>query len=145
MSILNIKTEIKELLDELVTATVLAGATITDIRKDPLYADHPNFPHAYLMPPAIETEGLDNRTNIRKYTFDILIVFNGENLTGTTQLETAIEAVLDKFDNKPTLNGSAIGGMTPLTSAPIPYQHNSKDLLAIAVRITAQEVVTLTF
>jgi hypothetical protein len=42
----NIKEAIKANLDSLVTDGVLSGATITDIRKDPLAADIPAFPHA---------------------------------------------------------------------------------------------------
>lgn len=145
MSILSIKTAIKDNLDSLVSDNVLLGATISDIRKDPLAADIPTFPHAYLMPPAVESEVLDNRSLIRTYTFGILILFNAENVASTTELEEKVEAILNKFDNDPDLGGTALGGVLPVSSAPAPLQHNGKDLIAVEVQIQAKEYVTLTF
>lgn len=145
MSIQNIKTAIKTNLDALVTDEVLGGATMTDIRKDPLAADIPSFPHAYLMPPSVESEVLDNRTVTRTYTFGVMVLFNAENLASTTELEEKIEAILSQFDNDPTLQGTALGGVLPVSSAPVPFQHNGKDLIVATVEIQAKEVVTLTF
>lgn len=147
MSISTIKAQVKILLDELVTDEVLGAAKVTDIRKDPLSADHPAFPIAYLMPPSVESMGLDNRTNTRAYTFDIMVLFNAENITGTDDVEVATEAIFNKFDNAPTLGGSALGGMSPLTQAPVPFQHagTGKDLIMVVVQVTAQDHVALTF
>lgn len=150
MSLATIKQAVKDNLDDLVTDTVLAGATITDIRKDPLAGDHPNFPHAYLMPPSIESDVLDNRSVLRTYTFDIVIVFRAENITGATELEEAVEAILTKFDNDPTLKGNgaegtALGGVLPVSSSPEPYQHNGRDLIMVVVQIAAKAPVSLSF
>lgn len=145
MSISTIKQNIKVNLDALVTANVLGGATITDIKKDPLNADVSSYPHAFLMPPAVESEVLDNRTNLRSYTFDIMVLFKAVNLSSTTALETAIESILSKFDNDPTLGGSAMGGVLPVSSAPEPFQHNGQDLIMVVIQIQAKETVTLTF
>lgn len=141
----DIKNAIKTNLDALVTDTVLAGATITDIRKDPLAADIPTFPHAFLMPPAVESEVLDNRTVMRTYTFAIMLLFNAENLTSTTELEEKIENVLSKFDNDPTLGGTALGGVLPVSSAPQPFHHAGRDLIMAVVEIKAKEPVSLSF
>lgn len=145
MSIVSIKNNIKAKLDALVTDTVLGGATITDIKKDPLAADIPSFPHAYLMPPAVESEVLDNRTIIRTYSFAIMVLFNAENLSSTTELESKIESMLSKFDNDPDLGGTAMGGILPVSSAPQPFQHGGKDLIMVFLEIQAKEVVSLTF
>lgn len=145
MSIQTIKNAIMTNLDALVTGGNLGGATITDIRKDPLSADIPSYPHAFLMPPAVESEVLDNRTNVRTYTFGILILFNAENLSSATDLEEKIESVLSKFDNDPTLGGTARGGVLPVSSAPEPFQHNGKDLIVVEVQIQAKEHVPLSF
>jgi len=145
MAIQSIKNAIKANLDALVTSEVLGGASITDIKKNPLAADISTFPHAFLMPPAVESEVLDNRSNIRTYTFSILVLFNAENLSSTTELEEMIEAILEKFDNDPTLGGTALGGVLPVSSAPAPLQHNSKDLIAVEIQIQAKEYVSLTF
>lgn len=145
MSAVTIKQAIKTNLDELVTAEVLAGATITDIKKDPLAADIPNFPHAFLMPPSIESESLDNRTNTRTYIYDIMILWNAENITDSTTVEDDIEAILSQFDNDPTLSGNAMGGVLPVSLAPQPLQHAGKDLIMAVVQIQAKQHVSLTF
>jgi hypothetical protein len=145
MSISTIKANIKTNLDELVTSAVLGGATTTDIKKSPLSADIPSFPHAFLMPPSSEDNTSDNRTNVRTYNFDIMILVNAENLASTTELETMIESILNKFANDPTLGGSALAGALPVSSAPEPFQHNGKDLIMAIVTIQAKELVTLTF
>lgn len=143
--IATIKNAIKTNLDDLVTDEVLGGATITDFKKDPLAADIPTYPHAFLMPPAVEGEVLDNRTLTRVYTFDIMVLFNAENLASATELETTIESILTKFDNDPTLGGTSLGGILPVSSAPQPFQHGGKDLIMAIIQLQAKEHVTLTF
>jgi hypothetical protein len=145
VSISTIKTALKNNLDALVTSTVLGGATITDIKKDPLSVDISTYPHAFLMPPAVESDVLDNRTNLRTYTFDIMVLFKAVNLSSTTVLETAIESMLSKFDNDPTLGGTALGGVLPVSSAPEPFQHNGQDLIMVIIQVQAKETVSLTF
>lgn len=146
MSIATIKQAIKTNLDALVTDGVLAGATITDIRYDPLSAETPNFPHAYLMPPAVESEALDNRSNLRTYTFGVMVLYQAEDIASTTELETSIEAILSKFDNDPTLGGTALGGVLPVSSAPAPFQHTGgRELIMVIVEIQAKQDVTLSF
>jgi hypothetical protein len=141
-----IKQGVKDKLDELVSDNVLGGATITDIRKDPLAADHPNFPHAYVMPPGIESELSDNRTLLRTYTFEVVVLFNADNIQGTTEIEEKVEAILDAFDNDPTLGGEALAGIPPVSSAPVPYQHGSsgKNLIMVVIEVAARGLVTLT-
>jgi len=145
MSIQLIKNRIKTNLDALVTDEVLGGATSTDIRKDPLAADIPTFPHAFLMPPGIESEVLDNRSVVRTYTFDIMVIFKAENLASTTELEEAIEDILSTFDNDPTLGGTALGGVLPVSSSPRPFQHAGKDLIMAIIQIQAKEMASLIF
>ena len=145
MSAVTIKEAIKEKLDALVVSEVLAGATITDIKKDPLAADIPNFPHAFLMPPAIESEALDNRTNLRTYTYDIMVLWDALNISDATTIEDEIEGILTAFDNDPTLGGTAMGGVLPVSLAPQPFQHGGKDLIMAVVQIQAKQHVSLTF
>lgn len=145
MSISLIKTAIKDNLDALVSDNVLGGATISDIKKDPLSVDPGPYPHAFLMPPGVESEVLDNRTVTRTYTFGILVLFQAENLESIAELETKIESILSKFDNDPTLGGTALGGVLPVSSSPQPDQHGGKDLIAVEVQVQAKEYVTLTF
>ena len=145
MSIQTIKNAIKSNLDDLVTANVLGGATITSIKKSPLSSDVGTFPHAFLMPPAVDSEVLDNRTNVRTYSFDIMILFQAEDISDTADLEVKIESMLSKFDNDPTLGGTALAGVLPVSSSPEPFQHGGKDLIMVVLQIQAKEPVSLTF
>lgn len=145
MSINTIKNAIKSNLDDLVTATVLGGATITSIKKSPLSSDVATYPHAFLMPPAVESEVLDNRTNVRTYSFDIMVLFQAEDISDTADLEVKIESMLSKFDNDPTLGGTALAGVLPVSSSPEPFQHNGRDLVMVVLQIQAKEPVSLTF
>jgi len=145
MSAATIKQAIKANLDALVDDEVLAGATTTDIRKSPLAADFPNFPHAHLMPPSIDCEVLDNRTNLRTYVYDIMVVWNAENIADSTTVEDDIEAILNKFDNDPTLGGTAMGGTLPVSSSPQPMQHSGKDLIMAVIQVQAKQHVSLSF
>ncbi|MER0170352.1 MAG: hypothetical protein DU489_07060 [Nitrosomonas sp.] len=146
MSISSIKTAIKAKLDSLVTDTVLGGATITSMKENPLSSDVGIYPHAFLMPPAVESEVLDNRNIIRNYTFDIMVLFQAEDIDDTSDLEVKIESMLSKFDNDPTLGGTAMAGTLPVSSSPVPAQHgNGKDLIMVVLQIQAKEPVALTF
>jgi hypothetical protein len=145
MTAISIKQAIKTNLDALVTAETLGGATTSDIRKDPLAADIPSFPHAFLMPPSIESEVLDNRSVLRTYVYDIMVIWNAENIADATTVEGDIEAILDAFDNDPTLSGTAMGGVLPVSLAPQPFQHAGKDLIMAVVQIQAKQHVSLTF
>jgi len=144
MSIFTIKAAIKTILDALVTATTLAGATSSDFKQNPLSADV-TYPHAFLMPPAVESAVVDNRSIMRTYNFTILILFQGEDITSVAQVETAVETILNQFDNDPDLGGTALGGMLPVSSSPEPFQHGGRDLIAVELQIQAKDFVTLTF
>lgn len=146
MSIIqDIKNNIKTHLDNLVTDGVLSVAIMTDIKKDPLAADFPSFPCAVLMPPSLDSQILDNRSLLRTYSFDIMVMVNAENLQSTTELEEMIEDIVDEFDNDPTLGGTARGGVLPVSSSPQPFQHNGKDLIMVIIQIQAKSDVSLSF
>ncbi len=145
MSASTIKAAIKANLDELVSSDVLAGASSSDFKKDPLAADIPGFPYAFLMPPSIESEASDNRSNIRVYTYDIMVLWNAENIDEPDVVEAGIEAILDVFDNDPTLSGTAMAGMLPVSSAPQPVQHSTRTLIMAIIQVQAKQFVSLTF
>jgi hypothetical protein len=145
MSIATIKAAIDTNLAALVTEEVLAGHTVTDIKKSPLNADVGRYPHAFLMPPSVESEVLDNRSIVRTYSFDIMVLYRAEDISDTADLETSIEDILTVFDNDPTLGGTCLAGALPVSSAPEPFQHNGRDLIMVVLRITGKEIVSLTF
>lgn len=145
MSISTIKAAITTNLEALVTDEVLAGVSVANIKRSPLEEDYAVFPQAVLMPPSLESEVLDNRTVMRTYTFDIMIIFQAEDLTGTDEIEEKMESIVTQFDNDPTLGGTALGGIIPVSSAPAPYQHGGKDKVMVVIQIVAKEPVSLTF
>jgi len=145
MSITTIKNQVKAKLDTLVTDGVIANAVQSDIKLDPLNMDVGNFPVGVVMPPAVESEVLDNVTITRTYIYDLIFVFNAEDLDTTNELETKMEAILNAFDNDPTLGGAANAGVLPIASAPEPFQHNGNDRILFVVNLRAAETVLLTF
>lgn len=144
-NIKNIKDQIKTQLDALVTAGTLGAAETMDIRKDPLDGEIPKFPAAFVMPPSMTSRVEDNRTLMRTYTFAIMVVENAENLSSTTQIEELMEAIVNRFDNLPTLAGTADGAVEPATSAPEPLQRNSKDYVVFFVSLAVNKTETLTY
>jgi hypothetical protein len=144
MSATTVKNAIKANLDALVTAGTLGAAETSDLKKDPL-AEIPGYPYAALMPPSIESMTNDNRSNLRAYVYEIMIIWKAENITDATTVENDLEAVLKKFDNDPTLDGTALGGVQPVSLSPQPIQHAGRDLIMAVVQIKAKEVVQLTF
>lgn len=142
MSIATIKAKIKTELDEMSELDVVQYG---DVKKDPLDAELFGSVSAFIMPPGIETELLDNRTNIRNYTFELLVVMQAENITSSTDIETVMEAILDKFNNNPNLDGVADATSIPAVSAPQPLEHKSKELIIFNVILEVRETVDLSF
>ncbi len=141
----NIKARLKTTLDTLVP-TYVKSVTLSDIKKDPLDAEIGQYPAAFIMPPALgASERLDNRTNLRDYTFFILVVMRAEDLQSTADVEDLMERIINVLDNDITLGGTAIGGITPVTSVPEAFQHNGRDLIVFDVIIKARATETLTF
>lgn len=145
MSLSTVKAAVKTKLDSLVSDGVIANAANSDIKLDPLSMNVGHYPVGIVMPPSVDSEVLDNVNITRTHTFDLVFIFNAENLDSTNELEGKIEAILNKFDNDPTLGGAANGGVLPVTSAPEPFQHGGKDLIMLVVQLRATETVLLSF
>lgn len=144
-NIKTIKDFIKAQLDILVTGGTLGSASELDLRKNPLDEDIPGFPAAYIMPPATESVAVDNRTLLRTYTFDILIIVKSENLTSSSDVENLLEVLLNTFDNLPTLSGAADGAVDPATSTPEPVQTKNGDMIVFFLKLRVNRTETLTF
>jgi len=137
MSLANIKTQIKANLDELVTATTLGEVHADDFSADPLQRNIANYPAAILTTPYVESEPLTNLENKRTAVFEVLIIEKQDNISNINDLETLIEAVLDKFDQDITLNGEAIN-IEPTTSPAVPSVtkvHGHMIMFALILRV----------
>ena len=113
----NMKNAILTDLQSLVTAGVLGSCAADDFTKlNPLDRTWGAFPSAVVIPPTVSTsEYYDVATNLREYTWYVMVVTTPENLSATdpTYLEGLIDNVLQAFDNDVTLQGTAVGGVQP--------------------------------
>lgn len=140
-----IKNRIKALLDELVTAATLGSVFVDDFKTNPFEKDIAKYPAAILTTAAVESEAVTNRDNMRAYIFEIVIINKGENVTSATQIETLMDAILDKFDNDPTLAGAADGAVEPSTSTPEAFSTGDKTYIVFSVFLRAKKIKALTF
>lgn len=142
----DIKNKIKAKLDVLQQAGTLAEVIVDDFKKGLLDRDYSAFPVAVLQTSAIESETITNRDNIRTYVFEIVVLSKGEDVKDATTVEDLREAIIDKFDNDPTLGNTADGAVEPSSSPaePIPLQ-GGKSYIVFSILIRARAIKTLTF
>lgn len=147
MSAINdVKNKISEKLTTLIGAGQLAGVSLADIKRDPLDAEIQSYPHAFIMPPAIQTvKWEDNRSVIRDLIFTVMVVEKQENITTTSQIEDLMQLIMDKIDNSITFDNVAVGGVFPTSSFPEPFVHNGRSLVVFDIIITARVLQTLTY
>ena len=74
-----------------------------------------------------------------------MVIQNAENIATSDEIETLVENMMNEFDNDPTLGGTALGGVLPVSSSPQPYQHSGKDLVMFILRLEAKADVSLSF
>lgn len=140
-----IKTQIRSVLDTLVTAGSLGCVLEIDASKNPLTMDIPSYPAAFLGMPASASAYETNRANQRTYTFNILIMQQVVKLEDARSIETLGDEILDAFDNVPTLNGAADVAVEPSYSEAEPVSTADKTWVAFVVTIKARALKDLTF
>jgi len=140
-----IKDRIKDLLEELRDSGTLGEVYTDDYKQGIFDRDYSAYPAAILTSPAIEGSAFTNRQNERVHTFEIIFVQKGENVKTATDIEDLIETILNKFDNDPTLDGKADGGVEPSTSSPQAVVSRGKSYIAFSVRLRAKAIKDLTF
>lgn len=141
----DVKSAIRTLLDELETADVLETIIEDDFKVNFDLKDIPAFPAAILSTPSIESEMHTNVQNLRTYIFEIVVVMKGEDIASTSDVETLMDAIIDKFDNHPTLDGAAHGGLMPSTTSPAPVASADGSFILFTVRLEARTIVDLSF
>lgn len=145
--IATLKAEIKTLLEELKQAEVLGSVIVDDFKTDPLglNKDIGAYPAAILGPASVESAYETNRENMRTHIFEILVIEKGENVSKDGIIEDLMQAILDQFDNHPTLNGLAVGAVEPAATSPtvVPAEDGSFIIFSVSLRVRG--LVTLTF
>lgn len=118
----NIKAAIVNDLQSLVSNGVLGSYAEDDFTKlSPLDRTWGTFPSALVIPPTVsKSEYADTATNLREYTWYVMLVTTPDNLpkSDPTYLEGLIDDVLQQFDNDVTLQGYATGGVEPAVLEP---------------------------
>lgn len=141
-----IKTAVKTHLDTLKTAGTLGQVIVDDFKTNPLgglYKNISAFPAAIVSTPGIASEYETNRDNLRAYTFEILVIFKGENVSSITSVEDTMESLLNAFDNDPTLGGAANGAVSA-ASSPEQIITDDGSFILFAITLTAKATYTLT-
>lgn len=132
----DIKNQINTILTGLVSSNVLGAILMDDFKDDMLSRDIPAFPCAILTSPSIESSSAEtNQENLRTHTFEMMIVQKGENVTGPSDIENLMEAIMNAFDNDPTLGGKANGGVEPAISPTVSITSGDKAYILFVVTI----------
>ena len=142
----NIKQSIITDLQSLVASGVLGSVSADDFTKlNPLDRTWGPFPAALVIPPTVSaSEYYDVATNLREYTWYVMVVTTPENLrpTDPTYLESLIDNTLQVFDNDVTLQGMAVGGVSPaILDPPGPVSSGSITYVIYALQLKAKVLV----
>jgi hypothetical protein len=142
----NMKNAILTDLQSLVTLGVLNAALSDDMTKlNPLDRNWPGYPSALVIPPTVSnSEYYDVVTNLREYTWYVMVVTTPDNLPSTdpTYLESLVDNVLQVFDNDVTLQGMSVGGVLPaVLEPPGPVSSNSVTYVVFYVQLKAKTLV----
>ena len=145
--ITTIKNAVKTKLDTLKTAGTLGTVIVDDFKTDPTIGLKHNiaaYPAAIMASPSVESAYETNMDNLRTHIFEIVIVQKGENISTTSNIEELMEALLNAFDNDPTLGGAANGAVDPVVSSPEPVTTVDGTFIVFTVTIKARALFTRT-
>lgn len=141
----NIKTQIKSILDQLVTDGVLKAVIEEDLNNNVLSLEFTGYPCAVLGTSNMQSVYEYPQSNRRTYQYDILIIQLQDNLTSVSDMEDLRDAVALKFDNAVTLSGMAPFGVEAVSSPQATIAQNDKTFVVFSVTIKATTVVALTY
>jgi len=109
-------------LQTLVTSGVLNSAFADELSKvNPLDRTWPGYPSAVVIPPVVsDTSFEDTATNLREYTWYIMVVTTPDNIPSNdpTYIEGLVDNVCAVFDGDATLQGTANGAVYPTIIEP---------------------------
>jgi hypothetical protein len=142
----NMKNAILTDLQSLVQSGVLNSASADEMTKvNPLDRDWPGYPSAVVIPPTVSSsEYYDTATNLREYTWYVMVVTTPDNIPSTdpTYLEGLIDNTLQVFDNDVTLQGMAVGGVQPaILEAPGPVNSGTTTYVIFYIQLKGKQLV----
>ena len=133
-------------LQSLVNSGTLKAVITDDFTKtNPLDRVWPGYPSALVIPPTISTsEYEDTATNVREYTWYVMVVTTPDNLptTDPTYLEGLVDSVLNVFDLDCTLQGTSVAAVMPaVLEPPGPVSYNSVTFVVFYLTLKARALV----
>lgn len=138
-----IKAEIKAKLLELKNAGTLGDVVVDDFKKGVFDRDYSSYPTAVLMTPSISGEVFTNVQNLRTYAYEIIVISKGEDIKEQDEIEELAETLMDVFDNMPSMEGVADGGLEPSTSPAEAIPSRSGTYIVFSVILKAKAVKDL--
>lgn len=139
-----LKDKIKETLDGLVRTETLGEVFMENISEGFFNRDLSRFPVAILPPPYITSDIYTNAENMRTYNFEIAVIVKEENQTGDGYVEELMETLIATFDNLPSLEGVAEGGLEPATSPTEVITIRGKSYTVFRVILKARALASIT-
>lgn len=137
----DIKNQIKAALQDLKNDGTLGEFIVDDFKKGLYQRDYAAFPSAVLTTASISNDYYTNSENIRAYTFEIVIISKGEDVsTSETSIEDLSEAIINKFDHLFSLSGVADAGLDPSTTPAEPVPTASGTFIVFSVILKAKAV-----
>lgn len=136
-NVTNIKNQIAAYLGDLVTAGTLGAKIVDDYQQGIFDRDYPAYPAAILTTPATDSEVYTNTQVYRTHAFEVIVLMKGENVAASTDVETLIEAMLDKFDQNPTLNGTC-QELLAASSQPAAVTDRGKRYIVFSITLRAK-------
>jgi hypothetical protein len=126
--------------------SVLNSVIQDDMTKlNPLDRIWPGYPAALVIPPTVgASEYYDTATNLREYTWYVMVVTTPDNLptTDPTYLEGLVDNILQVFDNDVTLQGMSVGGVEPaVLEPPGPVNSGALTYVVFYVMLKAKTLV----
>lgn len=141
-----IKEQIRLKLESLQRQEVLRAVIVEDFKKGILERDYQAFPVAILQTAGIQNETITNTQNFRTYSFEIVVLLKGEDVSDATTVEELRANIMDTFDSDPTLGNVCDGGVMPASSPiePIPLM-GGKSYIAFTITLDCRAIKDLTF
>lgn len=139
-----ITNKIKEVLEGLVRAGTIGELHVRPVDESIFNLNLGKFPVAVLPPPYILSEIETNVDNIRTYNYEILIILKTDSITPDEPLTELMETLIDTFDNMPSLEGVAEGGVEPSTAPTSSVSDRGKNYTVFRVILKARACATIT-
>lgn len=143
VSIVDVKGEIRTVIDELISEGTLKQRLEQGFAADPAILENAgSYPVAIMRPVFIrQNTAFTNAENDRVYMVGFSVVFNADDDTVTPDtLDETVEKILDKFDDKITLNGAVGNGFVePITTEPYRFKA-THDYVAVDIVLAVHTI-----